>query len=234
MENPVTPQSIYDQLWSQGHAALERGQPQIDPFLTNKKSDLRRAYTLVFRPDAEVRKAVGKFLMEAERVAPEQYFYGAGEFHTTVLGVIPGSVTWQQRLSDLPRMRRLIAQVCREKKAFDIEYRGVTTSMDAVMIQGFPRGDTLTQLRDALRSAFNLSGVGADIDRRYKISAAHITVMRYAALGTDWKRLLELLRVNRTTEFGKMRVGELQLISGDWYASAESVEIVDTYELPEP
>jgi len=234
MENALTPQQIYDQLWHRGSAALEHGRPQLDAFLMNRNSDLRRAYTLVFRPSAEIREAVGRFLVEVEQIAPEQHFYAPGELHTTVLSVIPGSVSWQERLPELPRMRGLIAGVLRGKKPFNIEYRGVTASADAVMVQGFPCDEMLSHLRDALRAAFNMSGVGADIDRRYKVSAAHITVMRYGALGTDWKRLLELLRANRTTEFGEMRVTEVQLISGDWYASAESVELVETFELQEP
>jgi 2'-5' RNA ligase len=234
MEKSLTPQQVYDQLWSQGAAALEHGQPQIDPFITDRKHDLRRGYTLVFRPSAEIRKAIGQFLEQALFIAPEQHFYGPGEIHTTVLSIIPGSVTWQQHVRDLPRMRGIIAEECRKKKVFKIGYRGVTASPEAVMIQGYPVDDTLLRLREALRSAFNLRGVGADIDRRYKVSAAHITVMRYGAAGADWKRLLELLKANRATNFGEMQVGELELISGDWYASAESVEIVETYELQQP
>jgi len=234
MEKALTPQQIYDQLWSQGSAALEHGHPQIDPFLADRKHDFRRGFTLVFRQNEELRQAVGKFLKEAAQIAPELHFYAPGELHTTVLSVIPGSVSWQQHLRELPRMRAFIAEECRKKKVFKVAYRGVTASPEAVMVQGFPMDDTLMRLREALRAAFSLGGVGADVDRRYKVSAAHITVMRYGAAGTDWKRLLELLKTNRTTDFGEMQVGELELISGDWYASAESVEIVETYELQQP
>ena len=71
------------------------------------------------------------------------------------------------------------------------------------------------------------------LDRRYKISTAHITVMRFRAPGVDWERLGPLLEDGREMDFGEMTVDRLQLIWGDWYASANMVRLLLEYRLPD-
>ena len=45
----------------------------------------------------------------------------------------------------------------------------------------------------------------------------------------DWKHLLELLKANRMTDFGETSVTRLELIFGDWYASANTVRTLQEY-----
>jgi len=225
------PQEIYDRLWSEASLALERGQPDIDPFLSDRKNDLRRSVALAFRPGPAVQSRVEAFLREAAKAAPDQHIYRLDELHVTVLAVIPGSASWQKHLPELPAMRVSIADVLRTRTAFSVAFRGVTASKGGIMIQGFPADDTLAQMRDDLRTAFKQHNFTVDIDRRYKIADAHTTVMRFKRPRSDWSRLLDLLRDNRTTDFGEMRVNMLELILGDWYASAGSVQILEKYPL---
>lgn len=225
------PREIYDWLWSRASEALAQGRPEIDPFLSDRNKDDRRAVTLAFRPNATVQVKVNELLHAAQGIVPEQHFYRPEELHTTVLSVIPGSTWWRKQMVDLPAMREVISEVFRSRKPFSIAYRGVTASPGAVMVQGFPTDDSLEKLRDDLRAAFKEKGVGANIDRRYKISAAHITVMRFGAAQSDWKRLLALLIANRNTDFGKTRVETVELLFGDWYASTETCEKLDQYRL---
>ena len=70
-----------------------------------------------------------------------------------------------------------------------------------MLIQGFPQDDVLAQLRDDLRSALRDRGVSENLDRRYKIAAAHLTVMRFPNPQADWKRLLDFLRAHRQHRF---------------------------------
>jgi hypothetical protein len=69
------------------------------------------------------------------------------------------------------------------------------------------------------------------MDVRYKINSAHITVMRYCDVNADWKKLLALLTANRTTNFGETRVENIELILGDWYASANTARTLQEYKL---
>jgi 2'-5' RNA ligase len=222
---------IYGQLWSKTVALLKSGRPRTDPLLRNKTGDPRRGVTLVARPDAGVRKKVGNFLREAAAICPHQHFYRPAELHLTVLAVIPGSASWRAQIHRLPACQTILEKVLKNRRAFSVEFRGVTASPDAVMIQGFPVDDSLARLRDELRGAFRQHGVDENLDRRYKIATAHLTAMRFSNPKADWKRLLSLLEAHRETDFGKTRFQSLQLIWTDWYASTGVVRLLQEYPL---
>jgi 2'-5' RNA ligase len=225
------PQKIYDNLWSEGISALEQGNPEIDPFLSNKKSDPRRCVTLALRPTSEVQAKVTAFLRQAAKAAPDQYYYRPDELHVTVLAVIPSTPSWREHMHELPVIENVLAELLHNRGAFSIAFRGITVSRNAVMVQGFPADDSLTRLREELRSVLKRNNVCANIDRRYRISGAHITAMRFASPGTNWNQLLELLKTSRDLDFGETRVRTLELLLGDFYASADVVQKLELYPL---
>ncbi len=232
MGNDLTEaQGIYEQLWSKTAPLFKSGELRIDPFLRNRTSDRRRGVTLVAWPDAAAQRKVEKFLREAAAICPRQYFYQPAELHLTVLAVIPNSASWREQIRRLSVYRTILSDVLKNRRSFTVHFRGVTASPDAVMIQGFPVDDALTQLRDELRAAFRRHGLGDNLDRRYKIGTAHLTAMRFAEPEADWKRLLDFLRTHRETDFGETRFQSLQLIWGDWYASAKVVRLLQEYPL---
>jgi len=73
--------------------------------------------------------------------------------------------------------------------------------------------------------------VAEQLDVRYKINSAHITVMRFCNANADWKHLLELIEANRMTDFGETSVTRCELIFGDWYASANTVRTLQQFKL---
>jgi 2'-5' RNA ligase len=222
---------IYEQLWSETGALLKSGRMRIDPRLRDHAGDDRRGVTLVARPDADVRRRVGKFLREAAAVCPRQHFYKPSELHVTVMAIIAGSEFWREEILQLPAGRAILDGVLKNYRAFQIDFQGVTVSPDAVMIQGFPADDGLSRLRDGLRDAFRKGGLGENLDRRYKTVTAHLTVMRFAEPEADWKRLYDFLEAHRETDFGGTRFQALQLIWSNWYASAGVVRVLKTYSL---
>jgi 2'-5' RNA ligase len=224
-------QRIYNQLWSKTSAALESGELRVDPLLRAKAGDPRRGATLVARPNADVRKRVEKFLCEAAAICSGQHFYQPAELHMTVLSVIPSSESWRKHVHHLPVCRAVLDEVLKNSRAFSVKFRGVTVSPEAVLVQGFPQDDNLVRLRDELRSALRERGVGENLDRRYKITAAHLTVMRFSHPKADWKRLLDFLRAHRETDFGETRFHSLQLIWNDWCASAGATRTLQKYAL---
>ena len=229
-----TPRQIYDRLWREAVPRFERGEPQTDPHLANRPGDGRRGVTLAFRPEAAVQRAVDLFLRQLAEVAPGQHFYRRDELHVTVLSVIPGSKAWREKIHDLPAIQSVIGKVLKQRRPFDIAFRGVTASPGAVMIQGFPQGGALAEIRDELRRILRKNHLGGDIDQRYKISGAHLTVMRFGQTQTDWKAFVDLLKAARQTDFGETRVTKLQLLRGDWYASAQTVRTIQEYPLANP
>jgi 2'-5' RNA ligase len=224
-------QRIYNQLRSKTSAALESGGLQVDALLRAKAGDPRRGATLVARPNATVQKRVGAFLREVAAICPGQHFYQPAELHMTVLSVIPSSESWREEIHQLPVVRIVLDKVLKKHRAFSLKFRGVTVSPEAVLVQGFPQDDNLARLRDELRSALRERGVGENLDRRYKITAAHLTVMRFSNPKANWKRLLDFLQAHRETDFGETCFKSLQLIWNDWCASAGVTRTVQEYEL---
>ena len=190
-------QRIYDQLWRRTTAALESGGLRVDPLLREKTGDPRRGATLVARPNAGVRERVETFLREAAAICPDQYFYQPAELHVTVLAVIPCSESWREEIHRLPVCRTVLDEVLKYCRAFSVKFRGVTASPEAVLVQGFPQDDALARLRDELRSALRDRGAGENLDRRYKIAAAHLTVLRFSNPKADWKRQTAFRRDER-------------------------------------
>jgi 2'-5' RNA ligase len=225
---------IYDRLWREAIPRFEHGRPQTDPHLADRAGDGRRGVSLAFRPEPAVRTAVELFLRQLAVAAPGQYFYRPEEFHVTVLAVIPGSEAWREKIGNLASIHAIIGKVLKRRRPFDISFRGVTASPGAVMIQGFPKDETLAEIRDELRRILRENHLGGDIDRRYKINTAHITAARFGDVRADWTAFVDLLKANRKTGFGGMRVRKLQLLWGDWYASANSVRTIHEYPLTGP
>jgi 2'-5' RNA ligase len=159
------------------------------------------------------------------------FFHELEELHVTVLSIISGTEFWRKEMCQLLSYRAIISEVLNRQHSFKIRFRGVTASTSNVMIQGFPMCDGLAGLRDELREAFARDGFGGILDRRYKISAAHITALRFRKTSADWKRLVSPLEAGRQTNFGETEVNSLHLIWGDWYASANNVRTLQEYRL---
>ncbi len=222
---------IYDRLWRAALCRFGRGEPQTDPYLADRAGDGRRGVTLALRPEPAVQMAVNRFVRQLARAAPGQHFYRPDELHVTVLAVIPGSAEWREKIRDLAAIQAVIGKILQRRRPFVISFRGVTASPGAVMIQGFPKSEALVEIRDELREVLRKNHLGGDIDRRYKINTAHLTVMRFGTVRADWKAFVDLLKANRRTGFGDMRVRKLQLLWSDWYASTGVVRVLEEYPL---
>jgi 2'-5' RNA ligase len=222
---------IYEQLWRDAVTTFERGEPKTDPWLSDKTKDSRRGVTLVFRPSAAVLDAVADFIRHLEAVCPGQYFYRREELHVTVLSIVSGTELWREQMDRFEQCRPILGAGLNEQRPFKMKFHGVTASPDSVMIQGFPLDNGLIAIREALREAFARAGFADMLDRRYKVTAAHISIMRFCQPGADTKRLLTFLQENRETDFGECEMGNLELILGDWYASADTVKVLENYRL---
>jgi 2'-5' RNA ligase len=224
---------IYEKLWSEAVSAFERGGQKTDRYLPDKTGDLRRGTTLIFRPPAKARNAIADFMSRLGEICPGQYLYRQDELHITVLSVITMTELWAQEMDRFEKCRPLIAQALAAQRPFKIKFQGVTASADSVLIQGFPLDDGLAATRTALRDAFARAGFADMLDRRYKVTAAHISIMRFCRPCADIKRLVTFLRDNRETGFGECEIGKLELIFGDWYASSDKVKTLEEYPLCE-
>lgn len=223
--------NLYEKLWNDAAAAFARGEHAIDPCLSDTANDSRRGVTLVFRPPPAVRDAVRDDVVRLAAVCPGQYFYRPEQLHVTVLSIITMTRLWREEMPRFEACRAMIGGVLGRQQSFKVRFRGVTAAPDSVMIQGFPVEEGLAPIRDALREAFTRAGFGDMPDRRYKVSGAHITVMRFCRECRDLKGLLTFLKASRETDFGECEVTNLELIWADWYASADRVKTLEEYRL---
>jgi len=211
--------------------AFERGEPQMDPHLPDKANDRRRGVSLAFWLPPSVRARIKLFLDPLAADFPGQYFYQPEELHVTVLTLISGSEFWRREIPDVPAFRGILREILHCHPSFQIQFRGVTASPNAVLIQGFPLDDGLAKIREAIRRGFAQKGFAGRLDRRYPHCAAHVTAMRFCKPEADWRRLAARLQENRQTHFGEIEVHALQLIWGDWYASASTLRRLEEYRL---
>jgi hypothetical protein len=128
------PRQTYEMLWNEAVVAFEGNNLEFDRHLPNKDQDLRRGLSLAFRPSQTVQDSIGEFQRKLADIAPNQYFYHVKEFHVTVLAIIPGSESWQDRIHHLPAYQTIIDAVLKRHRKFSGKFQGVTASRGAVMI----------------------------------------------------------------------------------------------------
>jgi 2'-5' RNA ligase len=233
-------QATYDAIWARGEAALAAGQVEVDPHLADRTADRRRGATLVIRPSAAVQAAVADVLAGLAQAEPGQHYYRPDELHGTVLSLFTANEHPEADLARLPAYRAAIAGVLAATPPFRIRFAGVTASPAAVLVQGClepdPVGvadaDPLNCLRERLRSAFAAAGLADGLDRRYRITTAHMTALRYAQPLCDSAALLARLQALRTHSFGVTTVETLHLVTNDWYMSRDRVQVVERFGLP--
>jgi len=222
---------IYETLWREAHAGFAQCRLQVDANLSEREHDLRRGVTILLRPAPPVCARVKQFLDRLAVVCPDQHFYLPDELHVTVLSVISGSERWREEIRHLAKYRAIIREVLSQQRLFRLRFKGITASSSAIMIRGFQVDGGLQQIREALRTAFARCGFGHTLDRRYKISTSHLTAMRFRSPHLNWKEFIPLLEQSRELDFGETTVDTLQLIWGDWYASAGIVQPLEQYAL---
>jgi 2'-5' RNA ligase len=223
---------IYEQLWGEAMTAFELGQPRVDLHLLDKTNDRRRGVSLNFQLPAPVQASIKQLLDQLARDFPGQYFYQPEELHVTIVTLISATESWQREFGDVDAFQSILREVLSHHHPFKVEFRGVTAATNAVMIQGFPIGDTLEKIRSELRHTFVERGFPNRLDRRYPNSAAHVTGIRFRNTDSDWKRLATLLKVHRQTYFGEMQVETLQLTLADWYLSTDTTRVLEEFHLP--
>ncbi len=231
MSSSTSAQAIYDSLWREAAARLTTGQPHLDPYLRPRQADPRRGISLIARPGPEVSARFNRLLDELKASEPEQYFYRPAEFHVTVLTLISASAQFERQRVPLAAYQAIFADLFRQFRPFQVEFRGVTASPGAVMAQRYIETDDLNQIRMAVRQALQATGLAAGLDTRYRIVTAHVTLMRFAAPLGDTARFLSRLNAARQEVFGATEINQLEFVLNDWYMSQDKVRLLAAYPL---
>jgi 2'-5' RNA ligase len=234
MSAPPPPRPLaarYDALWEAAAPDVRRGRVSPDAWALRKGDDARRGVTLLARPAPAVAARLAALLDELRALEPAQYYHPRPDFHLTVLSLFTATADYHPYLAHLGAYRAAVAEALDGTPPFAVDAVGVTLTPAAVLLQGFPRDDTLARLRERLRASLAARGLGGALDQRYRLETAHTTLVRFAAPLHDPARFVDALAAARRRAFGTSLVTSLELVLGDWYQSSERAEPIAAYAL---
>jgi 2'-5' RNA ligase len=221
---------LYDNLFNHSIGQISQGDIEIDRRIDDQ-GDRRRGLTLLIKPSDEVKGQINLFQDEMRKIDAEQYYQPMTDLHVTVLSIISCYEGFDLNQVHVADFESVIADSIRDVPKTEFLFKGITSSRQAVMIQGFPTGDGLDRLRECLRKNFSSSGLQQSIDSRYKLTTAHMTSLRFRKELQSPAKFAERLEDFRTVEFGAMPIVSLDLVYNDWYQNSSIVQLLNRFTL---
>ena len=222
-------QEHYNQLYKKSSKAILEGKYSLDSQI-NDVTDSRFGITLLIRPNDEIKAQIQSFLDELREVGSQQYYYPDSDIHITVMSIISCYEGFTLSKIRTEEYIEIIQKSLLDVDKIKIEFKGVTASPSAIMIQGFPMEESLNNLRAKLRENFKKSTLQQSIDSRYAIATAHSTVLRFQEKIENPKKLIDVVEKFRDYDFGKFTVDKLELVYNDWYQrKSNTIALADFY-----
>ncbi|MBF4465310.1 2'-5' RNA ligase family protein [Flavobacterium sp. LC2016-12] len=222
-------QEHYNQLYKKSSKAILEGNYKVDHQI-NDASDSRFGVTLLIRPSDEIKAQIQLFLDKLREVDSQQYYYPNSDIHITVMSIISCYEGFTLDKIRIEEYIEIIQKSLLEVDEIKIEFKGVTASTSAIMIQGFPTDESLNNLRDKLRENFKKSILQQSIDSRYAIATAHSTVLRFQEKLENPEKLMAVVEKFRDYDFGEFTVDKLELVYNDWYQrKSNTIDLADFY-----
>lgn len=220
----------YKTLWNESLELFKKNEFELDP-LIDSEDDHRYGITLLARPSKQVKQHISQTLDEIKRVAPRQYYYPESDLHLTVLTIISCSREFSMNQIDPEDYKKIVQSAVGLIAPFEIEFRGITASPSCILIQGLPKGDQLTVLRNELRKTFKESGLQQTIDKRYQLQTSHMTVLRFREPFKNPGKFINKITRLRDKNFGSCVIDQVELVGNDWYQKKEKVESIAAFSL---
>jgi len=203
----------------------------IDKELYNPK-DHRRGLTLLLRPNPRLIEALNQFIFEGKSLFPNQYFYPPTDLHLTIMPIISCYEGFSLDNLDLSTYDQLIKNSLKGICKFEIRFEGVFASPSCLMVKGFPLDENLMNLRQNLRKSFATSNVEQSLDKRYKLVAAHSTLVRFTKPIEEKEKVFALIDAYKNFNFGTQYFDQVEFVYNDWYQRESIVRTLHTYPLP--
>jgi 2'-5' RNA ligase len=224
-------QTWYDALWDEALPKVESGTIALDAYVLRKELDPRRGLTLLARPEPALAGTVERLLAEFRPVEPAQYYQPRSDLHLTVLSLFAATAEFEPFLAHLHDYQDAVAEAVEGTPSVEVEFRGITLTPSAVLAQGFPRDTALEDLRGRLRLALVARGLAEALDQRYRLTTAHMTLVRFATPLRHARRFVQVLQRSRDVEIGTSRVAQLYLVLGDRYQSRDNEQLIAAYAM---
>ncbi len=210
---------IYDGMWDSSYPKIDSGQCDIDTLISDP-SDTRRgitALTYLQNNGNEVSQKITGFLCELQKVEPEQYYYPEEELHLTILSIISCIAGFQLDDINDSSYVEIFNQCMQDVEPINIKFEGITISTSCVLIQGFPIGEGLNELRNKFRNRYKESSLRITIDSRYTLNTAHVTAVRFMSPLINQQKVTDVLNRYRYYDFGTISFTEFELVFNNWY-----------------
>ncbi|MEL7834664.1 2'-5' RNA ligase family protein [Fodinibius sp. Rm-B-1B1-1] len=220
----------YNKLWNQSLQKFKRNEFELDPFI-NSEYDNRYGVTLLARPSQQVKRNIANTLKEIRNVAPYQYYYPESDLHLTILSIISCYPGFSLDQIDQAAYQEVVQSVINSIAPLEVSFRGITASPSCILVQGFPKGDQLTILRNKLRKAFNHSSLQHSIDKRYELQTAHVTAVRFKTSLKSAEKFIAKITQLRDRYLGSCTINEVELVGNDWYQQQEKVTPIAKFSL---
>lgn len=221
---------LYHDLYHQSSQKILNNEYLIDTDIDNPL-DKRLGLTVVIKPQIEIQNSIQNFLNELKNIEPEQYYYSNSDLHVTVLSIISCYDGFNLADITVSEYSKIISKSLESVNEFEIEFKGITASDSAIMIQGFPTAATLHQIRENLRINFGKSSLQKSIDSRYPLTTAHITVLRFRKKLNNVSQFINCIEKYRDYDFGTSKVSTLDLVYNDWYQREEIVQKLAEFKI---
>ena len=220
----------YNSLWDKSTKDFQTNNFILDDFIDDP-FDSRRGVTLLARPVEGVLAKVDALLQDLKKIEPEQYYYPLEDIHLTIISLISCYSGFEISKINQQDYIELASSCLKDINTFNIKFSGLTASPSSIMIQGFPEEATLEKLRNRLRSAFKSSTLEQSIDKRYAISTAHLTVVRFRKPVNNVEGLMAVLEKYRKADFGTSSISRVHLVFNDWYQRISNTEELMQFDL---
>ncbi|MBC7655509.1 MAG: mutarotase [Oligoflexus sp.] len=221
----------YEEMWWDALEKFKQNQLSLDQQMDDR-DDFRRGITLIIRPNVQVLKSISKFLNELKKVVPIQYIYPVADIHITAMSIISCYEGFKLENIQVEEYVKIIKNSLKNLPKEEILFKGITASDSGIMIQGFPKNGVLYKLRDTLRADFRQSDLESSIDRRYQITTAHSTVLRFNSTIKNQNEFLKVLKKYRQFDFGTFEVDSYEFVFNDWYQKKELTKCLDIFNIP--
>lgn len=220
----------YNQLYKSSSEAIAAGNYRLDSKI-NDESDSRFGITLLLRPSEKIKENIELFLKQLKVIEPNQYYYPDSDIHITIMSIISCYEGFSFEKINVEDYIEIIQKSIENSGVVKIDFRGVTASNSAIMIQGFPFDESLDTLRNKLRENFRNSTLEQSIDSRYSIATAHSTIMRFTEKLQNPQKFMEVVEQFRNYNFGEFTADKLELVFNDWYQRAENTIHLKDFDL---
>jgi 2'-5' RNA ligase len=221
----------YQDMYNQAVVEIQEGRVQIDHRIDDSR-DNRFGVTLLVRPSLEVRQRISGFLSRIKVIEPEQYYYPPSDMHITVLSIVSCFEGFDLDQINVEVIKQMVASCLRNIPSFDIHFQGITASPSCILVQGYPKQETLELIRHRLRTGFSQSKIRLSIDQRYRLTTAHATVIRFKNPLRDGEEFLKMMEHYKNFDFGYSHIQEMELVFNDWYQRKDRCQSLELYTLP--